>query len=106
MDPITASGDSEIRQALASLASFKFCPKRPNYATRRPRVHYDVVSLGPEVGGGILLTVYGEIVKFSAGATMPPDQRGSGNVFLIHQSFVLQIPEEEGGHSANSECSK
>jgi len=101
-DPLTACGDSEIRQALASLASFKFCPKRPNYATQRPRVHYDVVSLGPEAGGGILLTVYGEIVHFPVGVTMVLDQGESGKVFFVHQSFVLQIPEKEDGDGTDS----
>ena len=65
-----------------------------------------MVSLGPEAGGGILLTVYGEIVKFSAGVTMISDQGDFGEVFFIHQSFVLQIPEEEDGDGADFDCSK
>ncbi|KAG6910055.1 hypothetical protein DXG01_013501 [Tephrocybe rancida] len=56
-------GRSAIKRALTHLSSYKFLPEGHN---RDLHMHYDVVPLCVTAGGGLLLTVYGEIVDSSA----------------------------------------
>lgn len=82
-------GREEIAAALNCLRTYKFCP-----AGVLPTVclSYDVVALHAAAGGGILLSIYGEVVDMALLA-------GGGKcVYSIDQAFVLKrMPEAETG---------
>lgn len=69
---------------LLELGPHSFCPRGV------PRtVNYDVIPLSPIIGGGILLTVHGEVVSpHLAGPQMD-------HVLSVDQSFVLKDRELE-----------
>lgn len=75
-------GPLPITEVLRSLGEYKFCPHGV-----AGKVHYDVVSLNPEAGGGILLTTHGLLVKLGPGSNGGICD-GDHN-FSIDQSFVL-----------------
>ncbi|KAF8074580.1 hypothetical protein FPV67DRAFT_587924 [Lyophyllum atratum] len=88
-------GPAEIAQGLSLLSSYKFCP---GGIARDLHVCYDVVSLSNAAGGGILLTVHGEVFDVSRG---DPDRGVAGEregFVMLDQAFVLQRnPEWKGG---------
>lgn len=69
---------------LLELGPHRFCPRGV------PRtVNYNVVLLSPAIGGGILLTVHGEVVNpHLAGPQMD-------HVLSVDQNFVLRKRELE-----------
>lgn len=73
-----AQGLGLISEALTSLGPHKFCPRGV-----AGKVLYDVVSLNSAAGGGILLTVHGEVVDEGLDTT-------EASTLLITQSFILQ----------------
>ncbi|KAG6844538.1 hypothetical protein H0H87_006128 [Tephrocybe sp. NHM501043] len=81
----TCQGRSSIKRALTRLSSYKFLPEG---TARDMQVHYDVAPLGAEAGGGLLLTMHGEIVDSRA---------GSGVIMGLDQAFVLQKTNSEEG---------
>lgn len=74
-----AQGPGPISEALTALGPHKFCPRGI-----AGKVHYDVVSLNSDAGGGILLTVHGEVADESVLG------KDFDHTFSISQSFVLQ----------------
>ena len=78
-----SQGPSQIATSLSSiLGPYKFCPDGTT-----GEVHYDVVSLHRNAGGGILLTVHG-LISRSDNATVFEANRA--HVLAIDQSFILQ----------------
>ncbi|KAF9458471.1 hypothetical protein BDZ94DRAFT_1325477 [Collybia nuda] len=81
-------GPRPISDTLASLGPQKFCSSGiPG------RVMYDVVLLNSEAGGGILLTVYGEVAS-ELSEMNPHLHQITPDIFTITQSFILQRNRE------------
>lgn len=78
----------QITSALSSiLPLYKFC-------LRDTAVHYDVVSLDAQAGGGILLTAHGALACADANAELA-DKSEYDHVVAVDQSFVLQVNNSE-----------
>lgn len=71
-------GRAEVADTLCLLGSHQFCPRGVS-----GNVHYDVVSLDHDIGGGVLLTTYGEVCN--------PSFNGPelDHILSVDQSFVL-----------------